>query len=75
MDSIMGDPAVFARAVHAFAPNVFSVEGTGWCELDENNEEIPPEQDPIGFFETVTNLVYEMREREEEKRARAKEKG
>ena len=61
MDSIMGDPVLFARCVHAFAPTTLEVRGTGWCEQDEDNMEILPDQDPVGFFMAVNEFIWEMR--------------
>ena len=60
MDSVMGDPLLFARCVHAFAPTTLQVKGTGWCEQDEDNMEILPDQDPVGFFMAVNEFVWEM---------------
>ena len=69
LDSPMGDPLMFARVLHSFAPNIVRVSGLS-RNLDEQDSEEPLDQDPIAFFESVTNILFDLREGKEPGRSR-----
>ncbi len=66
LDSVMCDVEMCARSVHAFAPLVWEIWGHGWGEWDEDHaSKRPPDQDPIGFYETATSMIQETHASEE----------
>ncbi len=59
LDSVTCDIEVCARNVHAFAPLIWDIWGIGFGEPqpEEDMARLPPEQDPIAFYEAVVAVL------------------
>ena len=60
LDSRMHDPEVCARSVHAFAPTLYEFCGNGYVSRDKEGNVYPPDQDPMAFYLSVTDLLRKL---------------
>lgn len=60
LDSDFCDPEFLARYAHKLSPVIVEIMGYGWHEINDDGEDLPPAQDPVAFFETATEFLWQM---------------
>lgn len=60
LDSDFCDPEFLARCAHKLSPVIVEIMGYGWHEINDDGEDLPPAQDPVAFFETATEFLWQM---------------
>ncbi|OJT12181.1 hypothetical protein TRAPUB_11291 [Trametes pubescens] len=60
LDSDFCDPEFLACCAHKLSPIFVEILGYGWHEMDDDGEDLPPAQDPVAFFETATEFLWQM---------------